>query len=308
MSELGNNVSGEWIRATAYFGHTPKLVPVLLFVEGDDDVQMWTEAVKPYMSKYDIKVATNKAVNLTEGNGKTKLLTMNGLCRNKLVAVDADYDLLVDGYSDYTSEVRTGKFVINTTWYSVENILLQKTEMIPLLESFSSAAHDMFTHLIAMMADGDEINPVEYFSEMLNKLHVQRCSSHGDFSSIKSQYFSQHGEDMVLRKDSIDAVKTKLAGLGYSESDVWRLMRGHNLWNTIVKPLIVNDYNRKVKNGIDEQRQEGQSIDKVKVMKALGITETVRDYVEHDFYYGDMSTIEIPKSTRKKLDALFPMN
>ena len=125
MSELGKNVSGDWIRATAYFGHTPHLVPVLLFVEGDDDVPLWTEAVKPYRSKYDIRVVTNKAVNPTEENGKTKLLTMDGLCSNKLVAVDADYDLLVDNYSDYTNDVRTGQFVVNTTWYSVENILLQ---------------------------------------------------------------------------------------------------------------------------------------------------------------------------------------
>lgn len=182
MSELGKNVSGDWIRATAFFGHTPQLIPVLLFVEGDDDVPMWTEAVKPYKSKYDIRVVTNKAVNPAEENGKTKLLTMDGLCANKLVAVDADYDLLVDNYSDYTNDVRTGPFVVNTTWYSVENILLQKTDKIPLLESFSSATHDMFTHHIAMIVNGDETNPIKNFGKMLNQLHVQRYAVMGEFN------------------------------------------------------------------------------------------------------------------------------
>lgn len=197
MSELGKNVSGDWIRATAFFGHTPQLIPVLLFVEGDDDVPMWTEAVKPYRGKYDIRVVTNKAVNPAEENGKTKLLKMDGLCSNKLVAVDADYDLLVDDYSDYTNDVRTGQFVVNTTWYSVENILLQKTDKIPLLESFSSAAHDMFTHHIAMIVNGSEKNPIKNFGKMLNQLHVQRYAVMGEFNSIKSEYHSQHSENMV---------------------------------------------------------------------------------------------------------------
>lgn len=308
MSDLGKNVSGDWIRATAFFGHTPQLIPVLLFVEGDDDVPMWTEAVKPYGSKYDIRVETNKAVNPAEGNGKTTLLNMDGLCRNKLVAVDADYDLLVDSYSDYTNDVRTGQFVVNTTWYSVENILLQKTDKIPLLESFSSAAHDMFTHHIAMIVNGGEKNLIKNFGKMLNQLHVQRYAVMGEFNSIKSEYHSQHNENMVLNKEVIDNIKSKLAGLGYTEFNVWKLMRGHNLWDTIVKPLIINKLNKKVSEGIEEQRKEGKPVNKVKVMNDLGIMDSVREYVEHEFYYGDMSSIEMPEPTREKLDMLFPMN
>lgn len=308
MSELGTNVSGDWIKATAYFGHTPHLIPVLLFVEGDDDVPLWTEAVKPYMSKYDIKVVTNKAVNPAEENGKTKLLTMDGLCGNKIVAVDADYDLLVDNYSNYTNDVRIGQFVLNTTWYSVENILLQKMNNIPLLESFSSAAHDMFTHHIAMIVNGIEKNPIKNFGKTLNQLNVQHYAVLGDFSSIKSEYYVQHGKDIDINKEIIDTVKSKLAGLGYTESNVWKLMRGHNLWDTIIKPLIVNKFDQKVNDGIKKQLEEGKPINRVKVMNDLGIMCSVREYVEHEFYYGDMSKIEMPKPTREKLDSLFTMN
>ena len=308
MSELGKNVSGDWIKATAYFGHTPQLIPVLLFVEGDDDVPLWTEAVKPYISKYDIKVVTNKAVNPLEENGKTKLLTMHGLCSNKLVAVDADYDLLVDNYSNYTNDVRIGQYVLNTTWYSVENILLQKMNNIPLLESFSSATHDMFTHHIAMIVNGIEKDPIKNFGKTLNQLRVQHYAVLGDFSSIKSEYYVQHSGDMTLNKEIIDSVKSKLAGLGYTESNVWKLMRGHNLWDTIIKPVIVNKFNNEVKDRIKKQLEEGKSVNKTEAMNDLGIINSVREHVEHEFYYGDMSGIEMPKSTREKLDRLFTMN
>lgn len=308
MSELGKNVSGDWIRATAYFGHTPQLIPVLLFVEGEDDVPMWTEAVKPYRSKYDIRVVTNKAVNPEEENGKTKLLTMHGLCCNKLVAVDADYDLLVDNYSNYTNDVRAGQFVVNTTWYSVENILFQKTDKIPLLESFSSAAYDMFIHHIAKIVNGTEKSPVKNFGKMLVQLNVQRNAVMENFSSIKSEYHCQQGKDIILNKEIIDTIKSKLNGLGYTKSNVWKLMRGHNLWDTLIKPLIVNEINQKVDDAIKEQVKKGEPVDKVKAMNGLGIKSPVREYVERDFYYGDMSKIEIPKPTREKLDILFTMN
>lgn len=99
MSELSKNVTSKWIKATAVFGHTPSKIPVQMYVEGDDDVMFWKEAVKPYQTKYDIKVVTNKAVNPDEGNGKSKLLSMEGLCKEKVVAVDADFDLIIDNYS-----------------------------------------------------------------------------------------------------------------------------------------------------------------------------------------------------------------
>lgn len=108
-----------------------------------------------------------------------------------------------------------------------------------------------------------------------------------------------------MNKEVIDNIKSKLAGLGYTEFNVWKLMRGHNLWDTIVKPLIINELNKKVSEGIEEQRKEGKPVNKVKVMNDLGIMDSVREYVEHEFYYGDMSSIEIPEPTRKKLDILF---
>lgn len=130
----------------------------------------------------------------------------------------------------------------------------------------------------------------------------------GDFSSIKSEYHNQHGEDLTLNKEIIDTVKSKLARLGYTKSDVWKLMRGHNLWNTLIKPLIVHEFVQKVNDGIKEQVKGGKPVDKIKVMNDLGIIDSVREHVEHEFYYGDISSIEIPKPTRDKLDILFPMN
>lgn len=148
MSELGQNFTSSWVRAAGRFGHTPEKPLVMFYVEGDEDVPFWKEIIKPYLAKYDIQVCTNKAVNPDEGNGKTFLLKMSGLGTNKIVAVDADFDLLIDDYSEYTEMVRNHPYVINTTWYSLENILMQKVNSISSLENFSRVFKGYFVRYL----------------------------------------------------------------------------------------------------------------------------------------------------------------
>lgn len=305
MSELSKNVTGEWIKATAAFGHTPQRVPVQMYVEGDDDVEFWKQAVKPYQTKYDIRVVTNKAVNPEDGNGKSILLSMDGLCKEKVVAVDADYDMFIDGYSLYTSMVRESPFVVNTTWYSVENILLQKTCYLPLVEQYSLASWDLFTYYLATVVAKEETRPIRHYGEMMSQYGVQKCASKGNFDEFVVAYSTGLTDAMESHKETVDQIKKEIRQLGYDKHDIWKLTRGHYLWDMIVKPQIVNDINNKINLGIQAQRKEGTPIDKVRVMNDLGITKSVKEHVDYDFYYGDMGNVTVPDKTRSKLDTMF---
>ena len=53
-----------------------------------------------------LRLSPTKQSNPDEGNGKSKLLSMEGLCKEKVVAVDADFDLIIDNYSTYTDMVK----------------------------------------------------------------------------------------------------------------------------------------------------------------------------------------------------------
>lgn len=309
MSELSKNVTGQWIKATAAFGHTPERVPVQMYVEGDDDVVFWKEAVKPYQSKCEIRVITNQAAKAAEqqeaGNGKAILLSMDGLCKEKVVAVDADFDLLVDHYSLYTDMVRNNPFVVNTTWYSVENILMQKTKYISLLENFSLASDELFAYYLVTITSKVETRPAKHFGEILSRYGVERCANINNFEAFNSAYHVDFQEVLTTHKEDVEQEKQKLKDFGYTSSEIWKLSRGHNLWDMIVKPQIVNDYNNKITQKVQEQRESGVNVDKVKAMNDLGITTSVRDFVHHDFYYGDMSTATVPAPTRAKLDSMF---
>lgn len=300
MSYSRNIVTSDWIKATGFFGHTPERVSVSLFVEGDDDVPLWEEAVRPYQSKYDIRVITNKMVNPMEGNGKAVLLSMSELGPSKVVAVDADNDLLIDNYSSYTDKVRKGDYVVNTTWYSIENILLQKTKSIPLLESFSRSSKKWFLDYLHKLANGMHDNNVrmDKFGEILNGMNIQKLAATGDFSSLN---------DMACDGDSSDKdiLEQRLIDMGCDEFNLWKAMRGHNLWNTLVKPNEERLLNAQIKVITDQQIAEGKSFDRNAAMNQLGIYTSVKDYLEGAFYSENLDKVSMPKETRAKLDYLF---
>lgn len=298
MSDLRNNVTSDWIRATGFFGHTPHRISVSLFVEGDDDVPLWVEAVKPYQDKYDIRVTTNKMVNPDEGNGKDVLLSMQGLGTSKVVAVDADYDLLIDNYSANTELVRTGEFVVNTTWYSLENILMQKTHSIPLLESFSESSIGWFMDYLQKVSEGIYNSPARKFGEILANLNIQKLAASGDFSALKVVYSSEGITNM-------ETIGNRLSEMDCAGRNLWKVMRGHNMWNTIVKPDEERLINERIKEITDQQVAEGNPFDRIAAMNQLGIYTRVKDFVEVEFYNNNLDGISIPAETRSKLDSLF---
>lgn len=298
MSDLRNNVTSDWIRATGFFGHTPHRISVSLFVEGDDDVPLWKEAIKPYQGKYDIRVTTNKMVNPNEGNGKDILLSMKGLGSSKVVALDADYDLLIDNYSANTEMVRSGKYVINTTWYSLENILMQKTNTISLLESFSELSMGWFMDYLQKVAVGVYNSPARKFGEILANLNIQKLAASGDFSTLKGVYSSDGSNNMKT-------IENKLSEMNCTSQNLWKVMRGHNLWNSIVKPVEERLLNERIKKITDQQVADGYPFDRIAAMNQLGIYMSVKDFVEVEFYNNNLDGILIPAETRSKLDSLF---
>lgn len=305
MSELSKNVTSKWIKATAVFGHTPSKIPVQMYVEGDDDVMFWKEAVKPYQTKYDIKVVTNKAVNPDEGNGKSKLLSMEGLCKEKVVAVDADFDLIIDNYPTYTDMVRNSSFVVTTTWHSIENILLQKTNHIPLVEQFSLAAWDLYAYYLATVEAKEEPRPIKHYGEMISHFGVQKCASKKNYTEFKTAYKAELDNEIESHKEASAQIKEKLTRLGYNESNIWKVTRGHYLWDMIVKPQIVARVKNKINQGIQAQRKAGKTVNRIQVMNSMGITKDVKDYVDDEFYYNGMNNADIPIETRAKLNSMF---
>lgn len=110
--------------------------PLLVLVEDQEDKPFWNRLFSCISNNYErIDVwplqeasayemqQTDASGNPLTATGKEALIKVNGLCNKKVIAIDADLDLLTD-YHYYSARVRTDKYVIHTTYYSIENHLL----------------------------------------------------------------------------------------------------------------------------------------------------------------------------------------
>lgn len=110
--------------------------PLLVLVEDQEDKPFWSKLFSCISNNYEsidvwpLKEASAHAMQQTDASGnpltatgKEALMKVNGLCNKKVIAIDADLDLLTD-YHYYSARVRTDKYVIHTTYYSIENHLL----------------------------------------------------------------------------------------------------------------------------------------------------------------------------------------
>lgn len=115
--------------------------PLLVLVEDEDDIPFWERMFNCVSGNYlkvgvfSLKKASENALQQKDANGdpltasgKDALMKVKDLGKFKVVAVDADYDLLVD-YHPYSDRIRTDKYVIHTEYYSIENHLLEAKTM-----------------------------------------------------------------------------------------------------------------------------------------------------------------------------------
>lgn len=121
------------IRLSKYFYKGEKKSDLLVLVEDNDDIPFWQRIFSCVSNKYrQIEVHTLRSAprqysqdgTLLTATGKGALMKIeeSTLGKNKMIAVDADYDLLIN--TQYANRLRTGKFIAHTTYYSIENHLI----------------------------------------------------------------------------------------------------------------------------------------------------------------------------------------
>lgn len=141
-------LTSEYLEKSAIF-YTEQRAPLLVLVEDKDDIPFWTRmfaCVREHylevnvctlkMSSQDAMTQTDSEGNVLTATGKDALMQVSDLGKHKVVAVDADYDLLSE-YHTYSQRFRRDKYVVHTEYYAIENHLLDPT-FIPNLSIWRS--------------------------------------------------------------------------------------------------------------------------------------------------------------------------
>lgn len=325
MSSNRELPDSSYISKIRFYTHTPAREIVYAYVEGDDDVNFWSYALNAFgnTDKFDFHVETNKKASeeskekTNKGNGKATLLTMTGLGKNKVVCVDADYDLLVKDYSEFTNEMRTCQFVINTTYYSVENVLSSPEFMKSLLSELgiSSCYKEYVSGLRTVALSLRELVTYVMCPKISKKIGV----THSVPSDMKSWKYgldpsvhqkaieAEFKDGFVSQQSSMKENEDYLTKKGIKPEDTWQCVRGHYLYNCIIAPWIKKQKNDKINRQLSEYKRDHDSKDleayKKELYSKLGGFPTIQDAIKNMFYtnHPDLRWLPLPTAQRIKL-------
>ncbi|MCQ2315526.1 MAG: DUF4435 domain-containing protein [Bacteroidales bacterium] len=204
--------------------------PLLVLVEDEDDIPFWKRMFNCVSGNYlevgvfSLKKASENALQQKDANGnslvasgKDALMKVSGLGKFKVVAVDADYDLLVD-YHSYSDSIRNDKYVIHTEYYSIENHLLEAKTMNLL---------SIWQHMKTVVSAVDWDNFFNGLADALGNA-VKLCVA----SNIHRQNLYHQGTNPLPDTFSVNEISSALGAICFSPTDYWTSL---SKWQTSIE-------------------------------------------------------------------------
>jgi hypothetical protein len=258
---------------------------VFVYVEGDDDIAFWQELTMLYSNKYKFYItqlrdtSSNKILP-----GKSKLLeciSLNTLGANKVIAVDADFDWIIDEYKtsttseSYSEEIRNNQYILHTYLHSIENYkchsqcipaILRKCTCIPIslkdcltyISEISSIIAPLFLIHLVSLHNCDGVYTIAMFTADMSqfstkivdidKLDSARIYIENKVAKLMGYAISNH--------NLIYQYKLKLKSLNFTAENYYLLCRGHDIQNTLVKNILMRVIYKKRKDVIAKLKSQ----------------------------------------------------
>lgn len=264
-----------------------KLPELQVYVEDEEDRPFWYKLFSCLNSERRVSISVLKResrdaiVKRKEGNdelhGKDVLMRVPDLSDRKVVAVDADYDLLVDQH-DYSQRVRDDKFVIHTEYYSIENHLLNSKSIYAVsiwqpvsefitqidwnnaLNTLAQNLSDAVKLCIASIGHRQELYH-QGISPLPDTFSVKEIiTSLGDIS-FKPDNYKQSISTWRTNIEHQPHYKTKLKECaeemkdysGWKDEDVLHNLQGHTLYK-FVSPIMTVIFNKAYKQLVEKEK------------------------------------------------------
>lgn len=324
------------IELNKYFGEVDSLPQLLVLVEDEDDKPFWhkvfSSCVGSFYSSIDVwplKEAAEKELPQTDvsgevltATGKDSLMKVAGLGRNKMVAVDADYDLLIDNVHDYTERVRSDRYVLHTIYHSVENHLLENETILsrPELSILSNEIEDYVYGVI-----GEHMFHIQQTTNGTPHTYaitVEKLRS--DIGSLQyhHQSYVQDLRNLIATKlanvtpttlPKYQDARTMCASNGYNSNNLWQIIQGHTLYEYMFKVVtseMVRERQEKeaaiTNDNSISGTKKGEKIQELK-RTLLGDFNNEKEKFRNDVYNGaymDMTSSSIQSIQQKILNDL----
>lgn len=232
---------------------------IVAYVESYDDVAFWSQILRQRETeKRYFEVMLPSRSSLSKGK---KIALSNRLGPHMIACVDADYDWLLQGATPCSQMLCTSPYVLHTYAYAIENLqcyakglheicvkaTLNDTHVFPFadfLEEYSTIVWPLFVWNIWAYTGTDYRQfPLSELSRIASIDHIDIKSPHRALENLRrrvARRLTSLQETFGINEEERAATEERLLSLGLTPSTTYLYMRGHDLVDGLILPLLEN--------------------------------------------------------------------
>lgn len=234
---------------------------IVAYVESYDDVFFWRMVLSQYEDKsryFEVMLPTRR--NLNKGKKQALLsLILNGVGKNMIACVDADYDYLLQGKTHLSRFMLDNPYVFHTYVYAIENyqcyapslhnVCVMATmndhnifDFEAFLSEYSRAVFPLFVWSIMLYRRGEYGKfTITDFNKVVSLRHTRLSDVRSAIDKVRHkvhvriQELQRHIPNL---KEEYLATKKSILELGVTPETTYLYIQGHHLFNNVVAPTM----------------------------------------------------------------------
>lgn len=262
MKRLNQNITSRYVEAANRLNSRQSRRRIVAYVESYDDVFVWRAILARFenASRYFEVMLPSRDNRLERGKKAAVMQLLNqGVGRDMIACVDADYDYLIQGASDSSRTILSNPYVFHTYAYAIENLQCyapslhgvcvaitlndrMEFDFEEFLRQYSQAIYPLFVWSIwyyrtpryadfsitdfLQVIDLGKLTP-ENTSEALRRLRGK--------VGKKVEWLQRHNPKA---KAGWQQLKEELRSLGVTPDTTYLYIQGHHLFDRVVLPLM----------------------------------------------------------------------
>lgn len=263
-SSLTQNLNSQYISAANTLQGRKGVRRIVAYSESYDDILFWNNLLSEVED--EVRETTGKKVRFevmlpsrtSLGRGK-KIALGNRLGPNMIACVDADYDYLHQGCTPISQEVCNNPYVLHTYAYAIENLqcyapTLQRVCVMATLNDkdifdfrdymsrYSQTIYRLFIWNVWVYRYGHHAHfSLSHFAEIVSIDNFNLANPERALEQLKNRCNKKMAELQRLfpqGRDTYKPLQELLSSLGVTPETTYLYMRGHDLFDHVVGPIL----------------------------------------------------------------------
>ena len=239
----------------------------MAYVESYDDIFFWRTALSRFENKERYFEVMLPSRDTLQRGKKSALMTViaEGVGRNMIACVDADYDYLMQGHSPMSEKMLNNPFVFHTYVYSIENYqcyaqgLHNVGVMVALndhaifdfedfMQQYSEAIYHLFIWSVLVYRTGEYSRfSISDFNHIVTLGAFNIADPQPALTQLKRRAFNKVKwlqQHLPGNKKAYLELKDELTRLGVTPQNTYLYIQGHHLFDAVVLPIMTKVCNR----------------------------------------------------------------